>query len=201
MFYLSRFVEFCSVVAELKLKIFQLIRGQDGNLFFFKHELVGGHWYIASCQVSLNSVQWLQRSRKCPDQREAKAAFFAFRSFPKKVSNLVENVEFLLPVKFRWIPFRCWRGKVENVSANKKPTRPSWFSDRSEKQKLGRGRWDLSSCQFRWILFSGCKEVENVSVNQRPGRPPWFYDRPEKRKYFRLLAYNHWTDINEIDWK
>ena len=53
----------------------------------------------------------------------------------------------MLPVKFRWIPFSSFRGQVENVSANQRPGWPSCFSDRPEKHKLGRGRWDLASCQ------------------------------------------------------
>ena len=64
-----------------------------------------------------------------------------------KNTNLVEDVEILLPVKFCWIPFSGFRGEVENVSANQRPGRPSCFSDRPEKHKLGRGRWDLASCQ------------------------------------------------------
>ena len=64
-----------------------------------------------------------------------------------KNTNLVEDLEILLPVKFRWILFSGFRGEVENVSANQRPGRPSCFSDRPEKHKLGRGRWDLASCQ------------------------------------------------------
>ena len=64
-----------------------------------------------------------------------------------KNTNLVEDIEILLPVKFCWIPFGGIRGEVENVSANQRPGRPSCFSDRPEKHKLGRGRWDLASCQ------------------------------------------------------
>ena len=64
-----------------------------------------------------------------------------------KNTNLVEDVEILLPVKFRWIPFSGLRGEVENVSANQRPGRPSCFSDRPKKHKLGRGRWDLAFCQ------------------------------------------------------
>ena len=67
-----------------------------------------------------------------------------FQIGPKN-TNLVEDVEILLPVKFRQIPFSSFREEVENVSANQKPRRPSCFSDRPEKHKLGRGRWDLSS--------------------------------------------------------
>ena len=64
-----------------------------------------------------------------------------------KNTNLVEEIEILLPVKFRWIPFSSFRGEVENISANQRPGRPSCFSERPEKHKLGRGRWDLASCQ------------------------------------------------------
>ena len=46
-----------------------------------------------------------------------------------KNTNLVEDVEILLPVKFRWILFSGFRGEVENVSANQRPGRPSCFSD------------------------------------------------------------------------
>ena len=40
-----------------------------------------------------------------------------------------------------------FREEVENVSANHRPGRPSYFSDWPEKHKLGRGHWDLLSCQ------------------------------------------------------
>ena len=56
-----------------------------------------------------------------------------------KNTNLVEDVEILLPVKFRSIPFGGFR-EVENVSVNQRPGRPSCFSDPPEKHKLGRGR-------------------------------------------------------------
>ena len=71
---------------------------------------------------------------------------FVFPIGPKN-TNLVEVVEILHPVKFRWIPLSSFRGEVENVSANQRPGRPFCFSDRPEKHKLGRGRWDLASCQ------------------------------------------------------
>ena len=64
-----------------------------------------------------------------------------------KNTNLVEGLEILLPVKFRWIPFSPFRGEVENFSAYQRPERPSCFSDRLEKHKLGRGCWDLAICQ------------------------------------------------------
>ena len=64
-----------------------------------------------------------------------------------KNTILVEDVEILLPVKFRWNQLSGFSGEVENVSANQRQGRPSCFSDQPEKHKLGRGRWDLASCQ------------------------------------------------------
>ena len=120
-----------------------------------------------------------------------------------KNTNLVEDIEILLPVKFLWIPFSGFRGEVENVSANQRPGRPSCFSDRPEKHKRGRGRWDLASCQVRWIPFSSFRgEVENVSANQRPGRPSCFSDRPKKHK----LGRERWdlascqVSLNSVQW-
>ena len=132
-------------------KMSQPIRGQGGHLVFSdqheKHKLGRRHWDLATCQVSLNSIQRFQRrSRKCLSQSEARAAILFFSIGPKN-TNLVEDVEVLLPVKFRWIPISGFRVEVENVSANQRPGRPSCFSDRPEKHKLGRGRWDLASCQ------------------------------------------------------
>ena len=57
-----------------------------------------------------------------------------------KNTNLVEHIEILLLVKFRRIPFSGLRGEVKSVSANQSSGRPSCFSDRPEKHKLGRGR-------------------------------------------------------------
>ena len=112
-----------------------------------KHKLGRGFWDLASCHVSLSSAQWFQRrSRKCLSQWETRAAILFFRSAWKN-TNLVEGVEILLPVKFRWILFSGFRWEVENVSANQRPGRPSCFFYRPEKHKLGRGPWYLASCQ------------------------------------------------------
>ena len=64
-----------------------------------------------------------------------------------KNTNLLEDVEILLPVKFRWIPFSGFRGEVEKCLSQSGPGRPSCFSDQLKKHKLGRGHWDLASCQ------------------------------------------------------
>ena len=97
-----------------------------------------------------------------------------------KNTNLVEDVEILLPVMFHWIPFGSFRGEIENVSANQWSGRPSCFSDRSENTNLVEDVDILLPVKFRLIPFSGFRgEVKNVSVNHRQGRPSCFSDRSE----------------------
>ena len=147
--FLSSFVEFHSAVSEEKSKMSQPIRGQDGRLVF----PIG--------PKNTNSVEdvenllpvkfrWIPFSRfrgevEMSQPIRGQGGHLVFPIGPKNV-NLVEDIEILLPVKFHWIPFSGFR-EVENVSANQRPGRPSCFSDRSEKHKLGRGRWDLASWQ------------------------------------------------------
>ena len=71
-------------------------------------------------------------------QSEARVAILFF-FIGMKNTNLVEDVEILLSVKFCRILFGDFRGDFENVSANQRPGRPSCFSDWPKKQKLGRG--------------------------------------------------------------
>ena len=122
-----------------------------------------------------------------------------YLGFPigQKNTNLVEDVGILRPVKFCWLPFRSFRGEVENVSANQRLGRQSWFSDWPEKHKLGRGRWDLTSCQVSFlILFIGFTE----EANQRPGWLSSFSIRAEKHKLCRgrcNLAYRQ-VSLNSV---
>ena len=74
-----------------------------------------------------------------PQPIRGQGGHLVFRIGPKN-TNLVADVEILLPVKFCYISFSGFRGEVENVSANQRPGQPSCFSDRPEKHKLGRGR-------------------------------------------------------------
>ena len=90
--------------------------------------------------------EYHERGREHSQPIRGQGGHLVFPIGPKN-TNLVENVEILLPVKFGWIPFSGFRGEVENVSANQRPWRPSCFSDWPEKHKLGTWRWDLASCQ------------------------------------------------------
>ena len=95
-----------------------------------------------------------------------------------KNTNLVEAIEILLLFKFCQIPFSVFRGEVKNVPFNQRPGRSSWFSDRPNKHKIGRGCWDLASCQ----VSSNC-------IQQRRSRKclsqseawwlSWFSDPPK----------------------
>ena len=103
-----------------------------------------------------------------------------------KNTNLVEDMEILLPVKFHEIPFSGFRGEVKNVSANLRPGRPSCFPIGPKNTNLVEHIEILLPVKFLPIRFSGFRgEVKNVSANQRPGRPSWFSDRPEKHKLGR----------------
>ena len=105
----------------------------------------------------------------------------------RKNTDLVKDVEILLPVKFRQILFSGFREEVENVSANQRPGGHLVFPI-GPKYKKVEGVEILLPVKFRWIPFSGFyREVENVSANQRPWRPSCFSDRPEKYKLGRGL--------------
>ena len=103
-----------------------------------------------------------------------------------KTTNLVEDIEILLPVEFHSIPFSRSREEVENVSTNQRPGRPSCFSDRPKNTNLVEDVKIFLPAKFHQIPFSSFRgEVENISANQRPGRPSCFFDRPEKHKLGR----------------
>ena len=165
------------------------IRGQGSHLVFpigqKNHKLGRGCWDLASCQVSLNSVQRFQRiSWKCLSQSEARTAILFFRWAKKHKLR-----------KGHWDLSSC-QILLKSVQ---------WFKRRSRKclsQSEAKGGHlvfliglkntnlvedikILLPVKFRWIPFSGFRgEVENASANQRPGRPSCS-DRPEKHKLGR----------------
>ena len=146
--FLSSFVEFRSVVSEEKSKMTQPIRGQGGHLVFpigpKNTNLVEDVEILLPVKFRWIPFSSFREVDVSANQRQRQPFYFPIR--PKN-TNLVEDIEILLLVKFRWIPFTGFRGEVKNVSANQRPGRPSCFSDRPEKHKLGRGCWDLASCQ------------------------------------------------------
>ena len=69
-------------------------------------------------QVLLFNVRFLSYS----------ATMIAIEIGPKN-TNLAEDIEILLPVKFCWILFSDFKGEVENVLANQRLRGPSFFFD------------------------------------------------------------------------
>ena len=85
--------------------------------------------------------------------------------FPIRPKNttFVEDIEILLPVKFRWILFSDFR-EVENVSTNQRPGRPPCFPIGPKNTNLEEDIKILLPVKFRWIPFSGFgEEVEKMS--------------------------------------
>ena len=89
----------------------------------------------------------------------------------QKNTNLVEDDEILLPVKFRSIPFSGFRGEVE-MSQPIRGQGSHLFSGSARKNtNFVEDIVILLPVKFRSIPFSGFRgEVENVSANQRPSR-------------------------------
>ena len=147
--FLSSFIEFCSAVSEEKSKMSQPIRSQGGHLVFpigpQNTNLVEDIEILlpVKFQRILFSGFWGEVENMSQPIR-GQGSHLVFPISPK-YPNLVEDIEILLPVKLRWILFSGFWGEVENVSANQRPGRPSYFSDRPEKPKLGRGSCFLSS--------------------------------------------------------
>ena len=151
-----------------------------------KHKLRRGRWDLAFCQVSLNSIQQIQRrSRKCLSQWEARTAI-SFFDRPEKHKHGRRRWG-LASVKIHLIPFSSFRGEVENVSANQRPGRLACFYSIGPKNaNLVEDVEILRPVKFCWIPFSGFRGgVENIYEYQRPGRPSCFSDVPEKYKLGR----------------
>ena len=103
-----------------------------------------------------------------------------------KNTNLVEGVEILLPIKFSLNSVQRFQRRSRKCLSQSEARRPSCFSDRLEKHKVGRGRW--RSC-FLSSFVEFCSAVSEkkskISANQMPGRPSCFSDRLEKYKLGR----------------
>ena len=81
-------------------------------------------------------------------QIRGQGGHFVFPIGPKN-TNLVQDVEIFLPIKFHRIPFSGFRGEVENVSASQRPGRPSCSSDQPENTHLVENIEILLPVKFR----------------------------------------------------
>ena len=100
-----------------------------------------------------------------------------------KNTNMVEDVEILRPVKFRWILFSGFKGEVGQIRGQGSHL---VFLIAPENTNLVEDFEILLPIKIRWIRLSGFRGVvKYVSANQRPGQPYYFSDRPEKHKFGR----------------
>ena len=103
-----------------------------------------GRLTLASYQVSSNSVQGLQRKKSSIPQSNRGQGGNLWWRIGKKSTNLVKYIEYMVPIKFRQIPFRGCRGKVEHVSVNQRPGWPLLKTDWLEKHTLCKWRHRLN---------------------------------------------------------
>ena len=163
----------------------QPIRGQGGHLVFpigpKNTNLIEDVEILLPVKFLLNSVQQFQRrSRQCLSQLEARVAILFFRSAPKN-TNLVEDIEMLLPVKFRWILFSGFRGEVKKCLGQSEARAAILFFRLALKHKLGRGRWDLASCQVSLNSVQRFKRTSRKCLSQSEARAAILFFRSARK--------------------
>ena len=137
------------------------------------HKLGRGHRDLASCQVSLNSIQRFQRrSRKCLSQSEAGAVILVFFVFGRVEKHKLGGGRWDLAswhvalnsvLWFEWRSRKCI-SKSEAVAA-------ILVFRSARKTKTGRGCWALDFCRVsanyvQWSLVSGKKtKCENIMTD------------------------------------
>ena len=107
-----------------------------------KHKRGRGRWYLASCQVSLNSVQRFQRRcKKCVSQGHL------FFSDPPEKHNLGRGCWDLTSSPVSLNSFQRLQRRSRKCLSQSEARAAILFSDRPEKHKLSRAGWDVASCQ------------------------------------------------------
>ena len=122
-------------------------------------------------------------------------AILFFFIIPKN-TILEDDFEISLLVKFRLILVSRYREEVENISANQKPGRPSWFSNKSKKdvEALLPGSWHLIPSLFWACLWSNC--WDQFSRTSRVFSPLFTYNIP---RYFLNFAFCQ-VSLNSFNW-
>ena len=101
-----------SAVAEKKSKMSQPIRGRGGHLVFLRLAWNDTNW-VGYVEILLPvNFRWIPfngfrgevKKLKMSQQIRCQGGHLVFQTGSKN-TNLIEDVEILLPVKFRWIPY------------------------------------------------------------------------------------------------
>ena len=124
-----------------------------------KHKLDRGRWKLASCQVSLNSVQ--EKSKMSRSIR-GNGGHLVFR-ISLKNTNLVEDVEILLPVKFGWIPFSSFRGEVKKCLSQSEARAAILFL----YARLVGTYYGMALASVRLSVHKSCKHDTDWTVSAR----------------------------------
>ena len=117
-------------------------------------------------------------------------------------TNLVEDIEILLPVKFPRIPFSGSRGEVENVSVNQKPGGHPDFPIDPKKTNFIEDTEILLPVKFRWNLWSSFKDEvvefrsavseENSKMSQPIKGKGGHFVFPIGQKKKQKIGRGHW---------
>ena len=125
-----------------------------------KNKLGRGRWDLASCQVSLNSIQRFQmRSRKCLSQSKTGAAIL-FSDRPEK-HKLGRGRCDLASFQVSLNSVQRFQKRSKKYLSESEAGRPSCFSDRPEKHKRVQARiqeFSSGGPTFRKILISKKKK-------------------------------------------
>ena len=105
-----------------------------------KHKLGRGRWYLASCEVSLNSVA--EKKLKMPQPIRDQGGHICFLISPK-TTKLVEDIEIL---QLRWIPFSGCNKRSRKCLGQLDAKAAILVFRSAQKYKFGKGRWDFASC-------------------------------------------------------
>ena len=155
-------------------------------ILFFRSARKTQTWYrtLKSCFLSIfvfRSAVSEEKSKMSQPIR-GQGGHFVFPVGPKN-TNLVEDVEILLPIKFRLISFSSFRGEVEKCSANQRPGRPFCFSHRPpKKHKHGRGCWYLASCQVSLNSVQRFHRRSRKCLSQSEARAATLFFRSARKK-------------------
>ena len=129
--------------------------------------------YFLSSFIKLDSAVAEKSKYDSDNQRPGQQSSMTNRI---KNTNLVEIVEDFFLSSFVKIHSTVAERKSKNVSVNQRPGRLSWISDRHEKHKLGRGRWELASCQVSSKSIQGLRRSRKMFqlIRDQGGHLGWW---------------------------
>ena len=139
------------------------------------------------------SCTWVQCTTFVDRLDRATIVVFRLHQKHKKV---VEDVEIWHLVKFRWILLSCFRGEVENVSANQRPSAHLVFPTHQMNTHLVEDIEILLPVKFSYISLSGIWEEVEKRPSQSEAWWPSYLDikilLPVKFSWIILFFRSDW---------